>query len=148
MFQITRRADYALRIMLELGSRSDGVPIPTHEIAEYADVPIAFMRKIVADLARANLLQTLKGPQGGLTLNRPLGSINMLQIVEAVEGPVYVNICIQDPEECERQPVCPGFGFWKRLQADIVNRLSNATLDTFVEEAAALKERRLPVPAG
>jgi Rrf2 family protein len=140
MFQITRRADYAVRIMLELGDKADGQRLPAAQIAQSANVPLAFLRKIVADLVKAGLVQTYSGPTGGLALAQPAASINMRQILEAIEGPVCLNTCLLRPEECHRDLACPAHGFLGRLQASIVQQLQNATLDKLVAEGRQLKQ--------
>ncbi len=148
MFQITRRADYALRVMVELGLFFDGKPIPTQIIAESTGVPSAFMRKIVAELAKSGLMQTIKGPSGGLVLNRSLEDISVLQIFEAVEGPFCLNMCLIGPGLCKHEMTCPSYSLFAQLQADIVLRLRSTALATLVKEAALLRENpRLDAPS-
>lgn len=141
MFQITRRIDYAFRIMMELGSLYDGKPIPTHEIASCTNVPQAFMRKIVVELAKNNLLQTVKGPNGGLVLGRSLESITMLQIIEALEGPVCLNICLLRQGACEREEFCPGHDYWSDVQRVLVAKLQAGRLDTMVADYRLRQEK-------
>ena len=83
MFPLTRRADYAVRIMLELGDKADsGQRMPASQVAQKAGIPLAFLRKIVADLVKSRLVQTYSGPGGGLTLAQPAASINLVHILE------------------------------------------------------------------
>lgn len=138
MFQLSRRADYAVRIMLELGLQS-GNYVPSRQISRRTNVPKAFLHKITADLVKANLIQTQAGPSGGLQLIKPVDEINLQQILEAVEGPICLNTCLIRPHECERDAICPAHGFWGRLQGSIVQQLQEATLMTLIEEAHHLK---------
>jgi len=138
MFQLSRRADYAVRIMLELGLQS-GECVASREISRRTSVPKAFLHKITADLVKANLVQTQAGPSGGLQLTSPVTQINLLHILEAVEGPICLNTCLIRPQECERDAVCPAHGFWGRLQTSIVEQLQAATLSELIKEANDLK---------
>jgi Rrf2 family protein len=127
--------------MLVLGNLADGERIQARRVAEETGVPQAFLHKIVADLVKAGLVRTYSGPGGGLSLARPAVSINMLQILEAIDGPVCLNVCLIRPKECPRDSICPAHGFWGRLQATVVQQLRDATLDTLVAEAYELQRQ-------
>jgi len=142
MFALTRRADYAIRIMLELGDDTDGQLIPAVQIAERADVPLAFLRKIVADLVKSGLVQTYSGPNGGLMLAQPVESINLKHILTAIEGPICLNTCMVRPKECPRDHTCPAHGFLGRLQESIIQQLQDATLEKLVAEKHELEHHR------
>lgn len=138
MFQISRRADYAVRIMLELGLQA-GEWMPSRQISRRTGVSKAFLHQISADLVKANLIQTQSGPSGGLQLNRPVAEINLHHILEAVEGPICLNSCLLRPEECERDAICPAHGFWGELQISIVQQLQAMTLTKLIIAAQDLK---------
>ena len=139
MFALTRRADYAIRIMLELGDNTDGQLIPAAQVAEKADVPLAFLRKIVADLVKSGLVQTYSGPNGGLMLAQSVKSINLKHILTAIEGPICINTCMVRPRECPRDHTCPAHGFLDRLQESIIQQLQDATLEKLVAEKRELE---------
>lgn len=102
---------------------------------------MAFLHKIVRDLVRAGLVRTYPGPSGGLELGRPAATINLLGILEAIDGPVCLNMCLLRPKECSRDLICPAHRFWGRLQAKVVQEMEDATLDSLVAEASELKRR-------
>ncbi len=139
MFQITRRADYATRIMIELGGQAEGHWLQAQQIAQKTAVPRAFLHKITADLATAGLVKTFPGPTGGLALMRPANQITLLQILEAIDGPVCLNVCQLRPAECSRDLICPAHTFWGRLQASIVQQLQSVNVAQLAAEAAVLK---------
>lgn len=146
MFQVSRRADYAVRIMVDLGLRkkrpSSGESQRTaaQEVAKSTAVPKAFLHKISADLVKAGLLRTYSGPAGGLELARPTANISMREILEAIEGPLCLNSCLLRPQECPRDHLCPAHSFWGRLQISILKQLEETTLELLVEEALALRK--------
>lgn len=139
MFQVSRRLDYAVRILVELGGYPPEVLVNTRVIAKGTGVPKAYLHKITADLVKAGLVHTTSGPAGGLNLLRTPKDITMLQIMEAMEGPLLLNICLLRPRECPRDVVCPAHGFWGNLQATVCQQLQATTLESLVIEAKRLK---------
>jgi Rrf2 family protein len=105
----------------------------TSRIAEEKDIPLSFLAKIIAQLSVAGLLQTMRGARGGVTLARPAQEINLLEVVEAIDGPILINECVNDSYDCS-QHGCPMRGIWQDTQADLVKRLKNSTFDQFLEE--------------
>ena len=142
MFPLTRRADYAVRIMIELGDKADnGQRVPATQVAQKADIPLAFLRKIVVDLVKSGLVWAYSGPGGGLTLAQPAASINLVHILEAIEGPICLNTCLVRPKECPHDRTCPAHNFLGRLQANIIQQLQEATLDRLVAEKRELEHQ-------
>ena len=125
--------------MLELGLHDSDEPLSAAELTERAEVSKAFLHKIVADLVKAGQVVTYKGPAGGIVLARPPAEVSMLDILEAVDGPVCLNTCLLHPNECPRDTHCPAHLFWGRLQSMVINELKRATLDKLVMQARALK---------
>ncbi len=140
MFQLSRRADYAIRMMIELGKQEPGECLPAREISRKTAVPKAFLHKITKDLVKAALVRTYAGTQGGVTLAQPAADISLLHIIEAVEGPVCLNTCLLRPRECPRDLLCPGHGFWARLQNVLVAELTAVTVADLAAEAKQLSQ--------
>lgn len=143
MFQISRRTDYAVRIMIELGLYREGEYLSTREVSRRTAVPKSFLHKITTNLVRANLVRTSAGPKGGLKLAQPAADINLHHILEAIEGHIILNTCLIRPGECHRDHICPGHSFWGRLQIMIVEQLQAETLDKLAAEAERLKQHPL-----
>lgn len=132
MLQISRRADYAVRVMLELGNQPEGVLISSSDLSDRTDVSKSFLHKIIADLTKSGLVRTYKGSTGGLAISRSANLINMRQIIEAVDGPICMNICLLQPAECPRDTACPGHEFWGQIQTSFTQLLEEATLDALI----------------
>lgn len=139
MFQISRRVDYAVRIMIELGLQPQGTYLSARRVSVRTAVPKAFLHKITADLVRADLITTQTGPTGGLALQKEPDTINLLDIVQAIDGPVCLNICLVRPQECNRDRFCPGHEVWGRLQLLVVAELQKTNLADLVVEARRLQ---------
>ena len=132
--QITRQADYAVRAVLYLAQLGPNEKASTSQIAEEKDIPLSFLAKIIAQLSVAGLLQTMRGARGGVTLARSPQEVNLLEVIEAIDGPILVNECVNDSYDCS-QHGCPMRNIWQETQADLVNRLKATTFDQFVADA-------------
>lgn len=101
--QLTRQADYAMRAVLYLATH----PLAsTSEIASSEHVPQEYLAKIVQKLARAKIVETHRGVGGGISLARAPEKIDLLQVLEAIEGPLAINLCLARPGECPREYYC------------------------------------------
>lgn len=121
--QITRQADYAVRAMLYLAKLEPGQRAATSEIAEAKKIPPSFLAKIISQLSIAGLIHTSRGARGGVLLSRPTESISLLEVVEAIDGPISLNECTLSPDICEFSEDCPIHKIWCETQADLVNKL-------------------------
>ena len=126
--QITRRADYGVRTMLDMASLEAGAVGLTHEVAARQGIPLPFLAKIVPALTRAGLLRSQRGAGGGITLARPADQITLLEVVEAIDGPLALNMCVLWPEDCGRSGTCPVHEIWCDARSLLADRLSRTTI--------------------
>jgi Rrf2 family transcriptional regulator, iron-sulfur cluster assembly transcription factor len=108
--QITRQADYAVRAVLHLARNGDQ-RTATSAIAEEQRIPPSFLAKIVSQLSIAGLLHTSRGARGGVTLARNAKEITLLEVIEAIDGPIQLNECVGDTASCsfdDELPAAPG----------------------------------------
>lgn len=128
--QITRQADYAVRAMLYLSQLGPEQRASTSQIAEQKQIPPSFLAKIVSQLSVAGLLQTSRGARGGVALARPADQISLLDVVEAIDGPILLNECVGDHSACSFGSTCPMKPVWCDAQKELVGRLSETTFAT------------------
>ena len=122
--QITRQADYAVRAVWYL-ARNKAQRVSTSVIASEQRIPASFLAKIVAQLSIAGVLHTSRGAHGGVTLARKAEDISLLEVVEAIDGPVQLNECVENGELCEFSDKCPMRPVWCDAQKDLVDKLRN-----------------------
>ena len=134
--QITRQADYALRAMLYLTRLEPDQKASTSQIATEQNIPLSFLAKIISQLSIAGLIQTSRGAKGGVSLARPAQEISMLQVVEAIDGPVQMNICTYSADECVFGRECPIHNVWCNIQDDIIDKLRDTRFSSFVQTPA------------
>lgn len=135
--QITRQADYALRAMLYLARLEPNQRAATSQIAEAQEIPPSFLAKIISQLSIAGLIHTSRGARGGVSLARKPEDVSLLDVVEAIDGPISLNECTQDPSVCAFGESCPIHDVWCETQAELVQRLKESTFDKLLEEEKA-----------
>ncbi len=133
------KAEYGVRVMVELARRSGGEPIPLAEIAANDGLPLAYLEHLVARLRKAGLVDSRRGSRGGYLLARPAAQITMAEVVEALEGSIAPIECITESSDgsivCARESgrsgpmtVCPTKLLWTRVRSSIVTTLRETTL--------------------
>jgi Rrf2 family protein len=133
--QLTRAADYAVRVMIHLAALPPGTRISQVELAKAVDCPGPFLAKVLQRLARAGLIATRRGNAGGIELPDMHRSASMLAVVEAIEGPVRLNICLDSGHSCPRQSWCPAHSVWAACQVALTNILQNSTISDLAQLA-------------
>ena len=122
--QITRQADYAVRAMVYLAQIGPEQRASTSQIAQEKSIPPSFLAKIVSQLSVAGLLQTSRGARGGVSLARSAADISLLDVVEAIDGPILLNDCVTNGN-CSFGDSCPMKPVWCEAQKELVQRLDN-----------------------
>jgi Rrf2 family protein len=131
--QITRQADYAVRAVHYLTKIGSERRAATSQIAEEQRIPPSFLAKIVSQLSVAGLLQTSRGARGGVSLARSPENITLLEVVEAIDGPILLNECVGDASSCVFGDDCPISPVWCDAQVELVSRLKGTTFAQFLQ---------------
>src|SRR5271166_6155510 len=145
------KAEYGIRVMVELARRDGEDPIPLAEIADRGGLPLAYLEHLVARLRKAELVDSRRGSRGGYLLARPAAEITMAEVVEALEGSIAPIECISEAADgsivCARESgldhACPTKLLWTRVRFSIVSTLRETTLADLLRAAEAP-----PVPTG
>jgi Rrf2 family protein len=119
---ITREADYAVRCVLFLSQETDRV-VSTNEISESMSVPKTFLAKILQRLSKSRIVRSSQGVAGGFELVNKPDKVNILEVIEAIQGPTAVNVCAVDEHNCDLSSTCPVHPVWVELREDIENKL-------------------------
>ena len=130
--QITHQADYAIRTMYYLARLKPDQKVSTRQIAGEYHIPASFLTKIISQLSVAGLIHTSRGASGGVSLAHPADKISMLDVLEAVDGPVGLNECVNDPESCPFSNNCVLHRFWSDASQELIDRLRSTTFDQLI----------------
>ena len=127
--QLTRAADYAVRVMIHLAGLPPGTRVSRSELSATADCPEQFLSKVLQNLTRAGLVLSHRGNTGGFELRDAHRSATVLEVVEAIEGPIRLNVCLTADHACNRQTWCPAHSVWAEAQRAMIAVLSGARID-------------------
>ena len=119
---ITRKTDYAIRCVLHL-TESEKNFVMVSEISRSKDIPESFLAKILQQLVKAGIAESARGVKGGFRLTRKPSKITLLDVVEAIEGSVAMNICAVDKNNCSLSSTCSVHPVWNDVRKDVENRL-------------------------
>ena len=130
--EITRTTDYALRAALHLAAHRDKTAVSSLDIAREQSIPPAYVSKVLQTLARAGIVTSTRGRNGGARLRRPPEATTVLDIVEAMEGEILLNRCLIRRGECPRDLACPVHTLWGEARDDLTRKLRSVTLADLV----------------
>lgn len=143
MIRVSTRGRYGLRAMVDLAQHADGEPVARQEIAARQDISPGYVAHIFRALNDAGLIESIKGPGGGYRLAREAARISVLDVVQAVEGPVAVVPCV-DPEDespvCNRIDHCASRLVWSRLSTLMADFLDSISLEELRDEARQFRK--------
>lgn len=133
--QLTLKGDYAVRVIVDLAGQSEGAAVKTEDLGRRTGVPRAYLSKIIQVLAHAGLVRTRRGALGGISLVEEPEAITLKQVIEAVEGPIYLNRCLIRPGQCPRDSFCPVHPVWGRIQALVIRELEAVHIKDLADAA-------------
>jgi len=121
LMQVSRRVDYALRAAINLARQNKGRASSVGEISLQEAIPKKFLEKILQDLIHAGVAASRRGSHGGYALTRSPSEISFKQVMEAVEGPIALNVCTGGPSLCSVSPTCGMQHVWAEGQRRLVD---------------------------
>ena len=142
--QMTRAADYALRAMLHLAALPHGCRVSSSDLAHAAEVPDTFLAKVLQKLVTRGLVISYRGQGGGFQLALPAARITLLEVVEAVDGPIFLTCCVNPAEGCNRHPWCAAYHVWGEAQQKLREVLGAAHLDKLAHDSTAARRAAAP----
>ena len=155
------KAEYGVRLMVELGRRAgttapvEAEPVALATVAEAELLPLSYLEHLVAKLRQADLVSSVRGAHGGYRLAKPAREIAMLDVVEALEGPIAPMECFHDDREgrvlCSHEVdgdrACATKLLWTRVHGGVTKALAGTSLAELVEFAdSAAATAALPEP--
>ena len=106
MLKLTKKADYALMAMKHLAEHPSGTSRSAKDVAEAFSIPPEALAKILQRLAKAGLLHSQHGINGGYTLARAAHTISAFEVIQAIDGPLFITSCVTVRGECDQTDRC------------------------------------------
>ena len=111
--RLTARSEYGLLALIDLGVRFGEGPVSARGVAERQGIPMKFLEQLLAAMRKAGLVSASRGAHGGFTLTRDPSQISVLEVVEALEGPLAPTSC-DGGQLCGRSGGCAAASVWSR----------------------------------
>jgi Rrf2 family protein len=136
--QLSRKSDYALRAVMHLAGLPEGQLSSIGAVAEAQSIPREFLAKILKDMTWAGILVSFRGVAGGYRLARAPKDVTFLDVIEAMDGPVKLNLCVASAKSCDHSNNCTLREFWLKEQDRFIKVFSKAN---FQKYKAVLKKK-------
>lgn len=147
MFRLSRAAEYAIRGVLHLSDAPKGATVDVERVAKAQRIPVAYLAKLFQTLAKKGFVKSTRGPDGGFRLARDPEDINVLEVIEAVEGPIFLNDCLIHAGQCQMEASCPVHDVWREAQKRLIEYLRASTFKGLASAARHKAKKNQANPA-
>lgn len=146
--RLTSKSEYALLAAIDLAAAEGGAPLSSRTIAARREVPLKYLEQLLALLRQAGIVTSVRGAQGGYRLSEDPAHVTVLDVVEAVEGPLNATVCEsahtgadERGEGCPRQGACAAAAVWSRATEVLKKEFRAVTLDSLAKRQTAIDAR-------
>jgi Rrf2 family protein len=126
--QLTRAADYAVRVMIQLAALPNHARVSLPMLAQATGAPESFLSKVLQSLARGEFITSQRGQSGGFSITPRGRQASMRAVIEAIDGEICLNVCLMHGRSCPRKARCPAHPVWARAQEAMLEVLSSASI--------------------
>lgn len=145
MIRLSTRGRYGTRALLDLAlHQTEGRPIPLKEIAQRQEISLQYLEHLITPLIAAGIVKSSRGARGGVQLAKPPREIELIEVIETLEGSIVPADCIDSPEVCPRSKLCATRDIWVELKEAIGKVLKSTTLQDLVECQKKKEQSREP----
>lgn len=141
---ITRATEYAIRAVLFMAMQPPGTTVLKKDICREQEITPAFLTKILQPLIKSGIVGSHRGVRGGFYLNKSADSITLLDVIQAEEGDIHLNLCLEEAGTCQREAYCSVQKVWQEARAGLVETLNSYTFAQLVEMADQGQSLDLP----
>lgn len=140
MLTLTKKVEYALIAVLHMGQHRESDLATAKDMAERYGMPQDLLGKVLQALARAGIVDSTPGVRGGYSLKRALDRVTLGDVIEAVEGPVFIARCQEDPASCGQFHACSMRQPIHAIQEKLIRFLHDLRLTQFVTAPKTLEK--------
>jgi Rrf2 family cysteine metabolism transcriptional repressor len=131
--KLSTRTRYGTRALLELALHQGEDPVFLKDIAEQQKLSLSYLEHLVAPLISGGIIRSIKGPKGGVTLDKNPRDIKLAEVARLLEGSLAPVECVDNPGVCERSSKCVTRDVWGQVKAAMDGVLESTTLQDLVE---------------
>lgn len=133
--RITQEADYGFRVILYLSKLGYGEKIEAKSIAQDENIPLRFLLKLLRKLTQSGIIKSYRGVNGGYALNQLPENVTLRDVIESIDGPIYINRCLYDPTHCNinRGTHCGVHKALSKVQSNLINELESINFKDIIE---------------
>ena len=135
--QLTRAADYGVRVMIHMATLPDHERALLPALARATGAPQSFLSKVLQALCRAGFIVSRRGQSGGFEILPTGRKASIRAVIEAIEGPICLNLCLVSGASCKRKSYCPAHPIWVSAQEAMLGVLNTATVADMALHATA-----------
>lgn len=131
--KLSTRSRYGTRLVLELALKFDKGPVFLKDISSSQEISLKYLGQLIIPLKIAGIVKSSRGAHGGYYLARNPEEIRLREIVQALEGPIYLVECLENPDICNRHDRCIARTFWNRINVLLYKSLDEITIKDMVD---------------
>jgi Rrf2 family protein len=139
--QLTRAADYGVRVMIQLTALAGNGRVSLPDLAHATGAPESFLSKVLQSLTRAGLIISRRGQSGGFQIAARGATASMRDVIEAIDGAICLNLCLSPGRSCSRKARCSAHPVWIDAQQAMMEVLSGATIASLAAPAGPVSSR-------
>jgi Rrf2 family protein len=137
--QLTRAADYGVRVMIYLAAAGAESRLSLVDLAAATNAPVSFLSKVLQTLSHAGLISSRRGQSGGFRISTRGQAASMLDVIEAIDGKITLNVCLVAGKSCSRKVSCPAHPIWADAQRAMLQVLSRAGIASLAAQSTELR---------
>jgi Rrf2 family protein len=137
VIKLSTKGRYGTRLMLNLAHNynNGNEAVILKSVSDNEDISIRYLEQIVIPLKISRLVKSIRGAGGGYTLARHPAEIKVSEILHALEGSCCLVDCVEDPDYCDRIPICASFEIWKEASKLLRDYFESITLQNLIESS-------------
>lgn len=140
--RLTAKSEYGVLAMIDLACNHGEGPVSAREVAERRSIPPRFLEQLFVALRRAGLVNAIRGARGGFVLSADPSDITVLQVVEALEGPLTASVCdTERGNECGHAGACAAAPVWAKATSALRQVFASTTLEELAGSQQHFDER-------
>lgn len=138
--KFSTKVRYGMRAVVELAQNFEESPVMVSKLAEKQNLSVKYLESLMSKLKKGGVVKSVRGNRGGYLLTKDPQEISVYEIVTALEGPISLVNCSENPENCENFENCCTFNLWKELSQTLTDKMKAIKLSSLVEEARQKKK--------